>query len=967
MADTEKLAAEIVIQTRKAMEDVKAFVRNAKKELGNITANVGKKPGSGGSSSARSDIDRELEYNLRAQEKAARQREQAMRRANQQEVREFNTHQQRLMDAQQKALQTSERIESIHNTKLKAIARGLHVELLRITQAGSGATVSEIQAAQTKIQRILTVSANKQMAIIRGAAGAGGGIPGQGTPGGSKNFSKANMAAFQIQQIVEDFSFAGMRGASNNIALLASQIGGPAGLIALFATMGITLTPLIAKMFGFNDLLDEQAKAAKRAEESLRNLQRAREDLSAQAAGDKVRGPRELRDAMFGEADIQRRQREQEALRRVALTNQPAVLNAIRQAAQKDPERFGVRDPGINALQAEIKTHKESLGVYQMQEASLAKIVNRERELKQTRQAAVGLAGDDPAIQKIRTELREKELGLEKEIADERKKYIDSERRLTGAIVPEKFSAEERTKEVQEESLRLSEEIGKREVQIAQAKKDAAENAEAVLANAIKGGEAFDGVREAVLGANIGLAKQEEQLHKINDGLTVRQAAERAHETAIERANRQYDEQIQKLEKLLEDGKITHEEAVKQADALGKHHAAIVGLLENQKDIEKEKLHAAKEKLSIAKQEIKEQQKLTEELKKQATEQKVGFKQNALDVIHKQKMSHLDKEHQKALKQTLPQHPADIKFPWQIQQQQKLINQHFQKLKLQEHDQFMEKKGGLLMGQADAAGKAGNMEERRRRLMELQELQLGEASDTSRPGRAQAAFEAAKRTQQLIEQTFQQQQQKAQKELQLAQQEQQAAQGVINAHQLLANAANPAANGLFQVANAALQAARNLMQVGAGGAGGAGGGIGGLIKGLMGGGAGGRVAKMSGGGMVAGNPAFGDVHPALLRGGEVVLNQQQQYGIASKFGVPANRIFAAVGVPGFVAGPDIAALGGRQIAGRSGGVTHNNSTTNQNMSIASMNIHVSGATGDDFIEQVRAANHRAMVRKGRSH
>lgn len=59
----------------------------------------------------------------------------------------------------------------------------------------------------------------------------------------SKNaaYGRTVSNVFMIQQAFEDFQYAGIRGAANNIAMIASNIGGSGGIIALTAIMGIQL------------------------------------------------------------------------------------------------------------------------------------------------------------------------------------------------------------------------------------------------------------------------------------------------------------------------------------------------------------------------------------------------------------------------------------------------------------------------------------------------------------------------------------------------------------------------------------------------------------------------------------------------------------------------------------------------------------------------------------------------------
>lgn len=87
----------------------------------------------------------------------------------------------------------------------------------------------------------------------------------------SKRSSRTTQSIFQLQQAVEDFSFAGIRGASNNIAFLASQFGGAGGIIALVGLAGISFGQMAAKMSGVSK---EAKKAADRIKALVGEMQR---------------------------------------------------------------------------------------------------------------------------------------------------------------------------------------------------------------------------------------------------------------------------------------------------------------------------------------------------------------------------------------------------------------------------------------------------------------------------------------------------------------------------------------------------------------------------------------------------------------------------------------------------------------------------------------------------------------------
>lgn len=85
---------------------------------------------------------------------------------------------------------------------------------------------------------------------------------------GTSFTNKTNQNFFMFQQAIEDFQYAGMRGASNNLAMMASTMGGKGGLIALGTVLGITVLPTIAKATG---LVSEEFMDATKAIERVNN------------------------------------------------------------------------------------------------------------------------------------------------------------------------------------------------------------------------------------------------------------------------------------------------------------------------------------------------------------------------------------------------------------------------------------------------------------------------------------------------------------------------------------------------------------------------------------------------------------------------------------------------------------------------------------------------------------------------
>ncbi|QDT65627.1 hypothetical protein [Calycomorphotria hydatis] len=116
----------------------------------------------------------------------------------------------------------------------------------------------------------------KQMAIAE--------LTQQSNGKGGKDAARSAQRLFQVQQAIEDFSYAGMRGATNNIAALAAMIGGPAGLLAMLGVLGITLPPIIKTTMDWMNGNKEAAEALKEHAHKARELRDAQRQLYERGA-----------------------------------------------------------------------------------------------------------------------------------------------------------------------------------------------------------------------------------------------------------------------------------------------------------------------------------------------------------------------------------------------------------------------------------------------------------------------------------------------------------------------------------------------------------------------------------------------------------------------------------------------------------------------------------------------------------
>ncbi len=91
----------------------------------------------------------------------------------------------------------------------------------------------------------------------------------------TRNMSRQVNVMFNVQQAIEDFSFAGMRGASNNLAAMAATLGGPAGIIAMLGLAGYSLYNIGKDMKWFGDKVEETTKSIANQIQTLKELREA--------------------------------------------------------------------------------------------------------------------------------------------------------------------------------------------------------------------------------------------------------------------------------------------------------------------------------------------------------------------------------------------------------------------------------------------------------------------------------------------------------------------------------------------------------------------------------------------------------------------------------------------------------------------------------------------------------------------
>ncbi|MCA9108549.1 MAG: hypothetical protein KDA52_01265 [Planctomycetaceae bacterium] len=92
----------------------------------------------------------------------------------------------------------------------------------------------------------------------------------------AKQGNRTTLGLFQVQQAVEDYSFAGMRGAANNVALLSAQMGGPTGLIALSGLTAYGLYGIVKAAHDVGNTSESEARRVSKLTDELIRLRQIR-------------------------------------------------------------------------------------------------------------------------------------------------------------------------------------------------------------------------------------------------------------------------------------------------------------------------------------------------------------------------------------------------------------------------------------------------------------------------------------------------------------------------------------------------------------------------------------------------------------------------------------------------------------------------------------------------------------------
>ena len=774
---SEGLVIDLSVSQAKAEKQIDDFIAKQKAKLSKLEATIGVKShsgGAGGGGSSRSDIDRELDYNLRQQSRAAEQFRKLRDRNTREEEAErkrstaaHNREQQRLIDDYNRTLSrrldaerrnamaihdviesNQRKIDKIRSDSLRKFAQRPQNELLMMKATGFDETTSQKALAAKKRADGLLVAQSREtinkileMEIAAGRIRErelqrfsrvqrheGGGLlqsnaAGTGTSAGSK--ARFNSQLFQVQQAFEDFQYAGFRGLSNNVAFLSANLKNAklaaAGLWSVIA-LGV------ADSLGVFDKLIER----------LTKMQREVGKLSDLA--------------------LKKMDSEENTLLGLA-KNPPKSADDAAADFWGTKQRFEIEQKITAEYSAQLTRAREAAQYLSgLSEKRMARVL-----LGATGQGAGDRnAEDDAAFLAMRT-LREAgmigkdqtDFGPGSGIADllEKLKKAEMDRAIEAARVTAEYKAQAKF---------LYEMMNSPE----QKAKDAQR-----LERQLR----LDPKQAAMMDEKGPLVEQHRRLDALLD---------------------QINEKYRLLERLVDSGAITHKQFLERAAELDKEaekHAAALKdvnrelefakeLERARKEIKREQIDAERDQISNLKQQQRENESLIEQERKKAeaarrnaVESRHGFESRQFDTGRGLTQRFTERQHQYA--KGMDQAQFWFLRPSVRQARDNAIDMAFAKLAYDRDQNLVNNRIGQLKGQASAAGKAGDFERQRKLYEELQSLQLDVASNDPSMYRASQMFQDAGKTQKLIEKAFEQEAQRAERE---AARLEQANQGLTN-------------------------------------------------------------------------------------------------------------------------------------------------------------------------------------------
>lgn len=618
--------------------------------------------------------------------------------------------------------------------------------LLQIRQSELGAQGQRVNAAS---QRAFLIGAN------RGGRGRSGRF---GRGGKGSGFGQGSFQLFQVQQAVEDFNFAGIRGAANNLSVLAASIGGPAGTAALVALLGGNLLVTSGMFDRFGESAKKAAKEAKRAVAFGGELAKVAAGIRIRKAGQGPGVAGAFGAAFEGAGATSRRGVTREAFRRFGTFGGGSLQQFLTGRIGADPGRFAP----LTAQGAQIAQLEREQKQIQVESASnlkqLALVKNlvkatqgvtTARRLRDT-SAELGVKAQERAEEKLTTARGRFQVARAAAVKGVPGRGLEK----SLEVGPTAKTAQSLLTQLDRRRVELDEQFRRsattvRATRAAAGPPNAAQSAQEILTRALTNDEVLDAVTKELqthkqLSAE--LKRQEAIVRLLAKDFEIEQAAAEATARGVEKQRLAHERLVQQkgeeLNKLAEQDK-TEAEITTAREAAAAAITKSATALERAEELEKRRKDHAREIERAAKSELSATQSLISEKNRL-----IDTEKRRIESISQSRLANRDTFESTAfgvrrtqVRRLLERIGAPEGF---IQQQEnKLIAQQ----------------GKLLFAKA---GATSDLERRIKLLQELQNLQFGVAANAQTPGRANAALRGAFRTQEIIQQTFEKQKAAAQ-------------------------------------------------------------------------------------------------------------------------------------------------------------------------------------------------------------
>lgn len=700
----EGLVVELQISSKEADRQLANWIKEKEKQLNKM---AGINPLTGNRNRVSSGgIDRELDRNLRDR---ARQTEQAQKQHHAMLAREEQSRAQKIKQHNREFEENTVRSYERTRARVVAILRGESREIINEIRRRETERVAieqregRIAAGQRRGDARHTINR-----ILEQERAAGRMAPGSvkelisGNNSLAKSGSRATVVMFQLQQAVEDASFAMQNGRlniaafSNNIAFLAAMMGGSAGIIALLGLMGVGVGQLAFRLAQWASGSEEaRRKSAELTDQVLRQaeaIERARMGFIPAATTAK-----EIRDNRVSLINDERRL----DIKRKITDELVRELNAL--------ERLAKSQKAIDVLEVEAKLFGE-VRVGDRLDAERRALAGLQENFRQEfgREAPVDAAVAAGQFAKHLNERLDTEIDITRELHERKRLQQDDEKRLA-RLEPLERARTEFEREISRERLSTGSALQRQIETKRELLRQVVEEAESLAENAKTEAEILE-LRKATL-------------------------------PVIQ----QIQNELDKLIELDKADKDTIDAKVKAR---------------------REELAVAKQNASELKSQIAEQERAADQASKQRADLGFAKGTTLFDIQRKFSHDAMEFMADRAVHRNIsmatrpgaPIPPGFQSMNEYVDFIEATTRAQFGQASHAMDARMLEDRGKFLWERGQDARASGNMDEARRNLDELARLQTEVAMNDPNPMRRLAAMKALERTIQALDQTFAQEQ-----------------------------------------------------------------------------------------------------------------------------------------------------------------------------------------------------------------